>query len=161
MKRGLSSTLSLIRRQQFPCDFLQNRKRYEVTVGIGGNVGDVVRRFEHLLFVLQKDIKLSLHQSSPVLKNPPFGFTNQKDFYNAVLVLSTDMRPRAFLKHLLSIEQKFGRKRSFKNAPRTLDIDMIFFDQEIMKHKDLTLPHPAWSQRESVLIPLAYLGKHH
>ena len=159
MEKALSATLTLIRGPLFSLDFFQAKKRHLVTVGIGGNVGDVKRRFNRLIHVLKKDACLSLHRSSPMVKNPPFGFLQQDDFYNAVLVLSTDLNPRAFLKHLLHIEKIFGRKRSFKNAPRTLDIDMLFYDSVVMNHRDLTLPHASWSERESVLIPLAYLSK--
>lgn len=160
MQKKLSSTLTLIKDSAFPAKFCQKRRLHKVTVGIGGNVGAVKRRFGHLLHFLMRDKWVSLHESSPILENPPFGFIDQDNFYNAVLVLSTDLNARALLRHLLTIEKKFGRKRSFQNAPRTLDIDMLFFDDIVMNHRDLTLPHPQWAKRASVLIPLAYLNKH-
>ena len=160
MHKQLNSTLTLIRDSSFPATFGQRRRSHQVTVGIGGNVGNMKRRFVHLIHFLKRDSWVSLHLSSPILENPPFGFIDQDNFYNAVLVLSTDLNARALLRHLLSIEKKFGRKRSFKNAPRTLDIDMLFYDDIVMNHRDLTLPHPGWNKRESVLIPLAYLSKH-
>ena len=160
MDKQLTPSLTLIRTGSFPHIFGQKRKRYQATIGIGGNVGKVKRRFEHLIHLLKRDKKVSLHLSSPILKNPPFGFADQDDFHNAVLVLSTDLNARALLRHLLAIENRFGRKRSFKNAPRTLDLDMLFYDDLVMNHKDLILPHPAWHERESVCIPLAYLSKY-
>jgi len=160
MYKQLTPSLTLIKSSSFPLSFDQKRKTHQVTVGVGGNVGKIKYRLEHLIHLLKRDRQLSLHASSPILKNPPFGFTDQDDFHNAVLIVSTNLNARAFLLHLLAIEKKFGRKRSFKNAPRTLDLDMIFFDDVVMNHKDLTLPHPAWSNRESVLIPLAYVHKH-
>ena len=159
MQKMLTPTLSLIKRDLFPSTWRQKKRRHVAVVGIGGNVGDVSRRFEHLLGFFAKDQKLTLLQSSPILKNPPFGFTDQDDFHNAVVVLGTDLTPRAFLRHLLHTEKKFGRKRSFKNAPRTLDLDLLFFDDVVMNRKDLTLPHPGWNQRDSVRIPLSYLSK--
>ena len=62
------------------------------------------------------------------LENPPFGFLDQDDFYNAVIVIQVDMQAKELLSYLLRLEKKFGRKRSFANAPRTLDLDIIFFE---------------------------------
>ena len=91
------------------------------------------------------------------MKNPPFGFTEQEDFLNTTIVIKTSMNARIFLEYLMRLEKKFGRKRSFSNAPRTLDLDIIFFDNLVMDTDKLTLPHPAWMERESVLIPLSGL----
>jgi len=129
--------------------------RYEAVVGVGGNVGDVRRRFEHLLIALQREKRVELFKTSLILKNPPFGYTRQDDFFNSIIFLKTSMQPQSFLRYLLRLEKKFGRKRSFENAPRTLDLDIIFFDNRIIKTKNLTIPHPFWSQRESVVIPLS------
>ena len=127
---------------------------YTATVGIGGNVGDVKRRFEKLFIFLQKDKRVELLQTSLILKNPPFGFVHQDDFFNSIIVLKTSMNPHKFLDYLLRVENKFGRIRSFENAPRTLDLDIIFFNNKIINTKKLQIPHPAWSSRDSVLIPL-------
>lgn len=157
MTRKLTASLTLFEHRHKRFAFSNKRRSHSVTVGVGGNIGDVSRRFTHLLFFLQRDTQLSIHAISPILKNPPFGYTQQEDFYNAVIHVSTHLSPRACLKHLLAIEKKFGRKRSFQDAPRTLDLDMIFFDDVVMNHKDLTLPHPGWWQRDSVLIPLSLI----
>ncbi|WP_418641173.1 2-amino-4-hydroxy-6-hydroxymethyldihydropteridine diphosphokinase [Sulfurimonas sp. ST-27] len=137
----------------------KSRHRYETVVGIGGNVGDVRRRFEHLLVVLQKDKRVSVVKTSLILKNPPFGYTDQDDFFNSILVLKTSMQPRVFLRYLLGLEKKFGRKRTFENAPRTLDLDIIFFDNRTIHTQDLIVPHPFYTQRESVMIPLSGVGR--
>lgn len=92
-----------------------------------------------------------------ILKNPPFGFTQQDDFFNSILVLKTSMQPRVFLEYLMRLEKKFGRRRSFENAPRTLDLDIIFFDDRVIKSTKLTIPHAHWHTRESVIIPLSGL----
>jgi 2-amino-4-hydroxy-6-hydroxymethyldihydropteridine diphosphokinase len=157
MKKELTPELTLILNRHVRLSFQTKKLAHSVTIGVGGNIGDVCRRIDRLLIFLKRDPMLSLHQVSPILKNPPFGFLDQEDFYNAILKVSTHLNARAFLKHLLAIEKKFGRKRSFQDAPRTLDLDMIFFDDITMEHKDLTLPHPAWYKRESVLIPLSYM----
>ncbi len=128
--------------------------RHQVIVGVGGNIGDVKRRFEHLFYFLKKSNKVEVLQTSSILENPPFGYLDQDDFFNALLVLKTNMLPMQMLRYLQRVEKKFGRKRSFENAPRSLDLDIIFFDNVHMDTDKLTLPHPGWSNRESVLIPL-------
>jgi len=132
-------------------------KPFQATLGIGGNMGDVRRRFNHLFIYLKHSPYLDIVETSPILKNPPFGYLEQDDFYNALLIVKTCLTPKALLRYILHIEKKFGRKRSFPDAPRTLDIDMIFYEQVEMKSKVLTLPHHGWKDRTSVLIPLDYL----
>ena len=74
-----------------------------------------------------------------------------------MILVETDLTPRALLRYILRVEKRFGRKRLFKDAPRTLDIDMIFYENVKMMTKELTLPHPEWMKRASVLIPLSQM----
>ncbi len=160
IKRSLTKTLTSFHGGRFPTSVTDSKRhRYESVVGIGGNVGDVRRRFEHLFVWMQRDKRVSLVKTSLILKNPPFGYTDQEDFFNSIIIVRTSMQPKNFLDYLMRVEKKFGRKRSFANGPRTLDLDIIFFDNRIIKTKKLTIPHPAWSQRESVVIPLAGLHR--
>lgn len=155
-KRNINEKLNAFYSLRFPYKVAKKSKhRYETVVAIGGNVGDVRRRFEHLFIVLQKEKRVSLVKTSLILKNPPFGYKEQDDFFNSIVVLKTSMQPKVFLRYLLRLEKRFGRKRSFANAPRTLDLDIIFFDNRKINTKDLIVPHPFYSQRESVMIPLA------
>ncbi|MBE0492474.1 MAG: 2-amino-4-hydroxy-6-hydroxymethyldihydropteridine diphosphokinase [Sulfurospirillum sp.] len=131
--------------------------KHTALVGIGGNVGNVLKRFERVYYTLQKHPQVWIKESSFILQNPPFGFADQNDFYNAVLVLQTTFAPRELLKFLLHVEKIFKRRRSFKNAPRTLDLDIIFFDDVCYRHKKLIIPHPHWQKRDSVIIPMASL----
>lgn len=159
LKRRLDSRLTLYKERSFPSrETAAPRLRYEAVVGVGGNIGDVRRRFRHLLFFLKRSSKIELHATAPILQNPPFGYLEQPDFFNTVVLLTTSMQPREFLHFLLRVEKRFGRRRSFPNAPRTLDLDLLFFDGRVIKRPDLTVPHPHWHKRESVVIPLSYLG---
>jgi 2-amino-4-hydroxy-6-hydroxymethyldihydropteridine diphosphokinase len=161
LKRAVAPGLTLYRDARFPCRLgRQGRHRYRAVVGIGGNVGDMRRRFHRLFVVLERERRVDLLQTAPILKNPPFGYLEQDDFYNSVLELSTSMQPRAFLRYLLHLEKRFGRRRSFANAPRTLDLDILFFDGRVINKADLQVPHPHWQERQSVVIPLSYLGVH-
>ncbi|MDM5271816.1 2-amino-4-hydroxy-6-hydroxymethyldihydropteridine diphosphokinase [Sulfurovum sp. zt1-1] len=135
----------------------QNLGKREAMLGIGGNIGDVVRRFEHLFTFLNRSALVHIKETSPILKNPPFGYMDQEDFYNALIRIETDLTPKALLRYILKVEKRFGRKRLFKDGPRTLDIDIIFYENMSINDEKLTIPHPHWFERDSVLIPLAYL----
>jgi 2-amino-4-hydroxy-6-hydroxymethyldihydropteridine diphosphokinase len=133
------------------------KKRRIVTLGIGGNIGDVRARFQKLFFYLGRDRRWQLLETAPILKNPPFGYRDQADFYNSIIVLATEMHPTDLLKCLLHIEKRFKRVREFKNSPRTLDIDILFFDKIVHRSRRLTIPHPKWRERESVTVPLSFI----
>ena len=155
LKRKLSNTLRTYKSLRFPINLKTNSAyRYTATIGIGGNVGDVKRRFEHLFHFLKRDKKVDLLSTSLILKNPPFGFVEQEDFLNSIIIIKTNMQALELLNHLLRLEKRFGRKRSFANAPRTLDLDIIFFDNRVINLDKLKIPHLEWFKRESVLIPL-------
>ena len=136
---------------------VSSEKPYQAMLGIGGNIGDVRRRFNYLFIYLERSPFVDVVETSPILKNPPFGYLEQESFYNALIIMKTSLRPKALLRYILRVENKFGRKRSFPDAPRTLDIDMIFYEQEVIKSRELTVPHPQWSRRASVIIPLLYM----
>jgi len=160
IKRNLNERLTVFKSLRFPYKSnFSSSHRFRVVIGIGGNIGDVKRRFEHLFFEIKRDKRVYLEESSLILKNPPFGYVNQDDFFNSILVLKTSMQPRYFLDFLMRMEKKFGRRRSFANAPRTLDLDIIFFDNRVIKTSKLTIPHASWQTRESVLIPLLGLKR--
>ncbi|RLA71034.1 MAG: 2-amino-4-hydroxy-6-hydroxymethyldihydropteridine diphosphokinase [Epsilonproteobacteria bacterium] len=161
LKRRLSDKLTLIKSRQRRL----NRRlpplfTHRVTVGIGGNIGDVARRFNHLQLYLQRDPRFKIIETAPILKNPPFGYLEQDDFLNSVIVMKTPLNPYEVLRFLLRTEKHFGRKRSFANAPRTLDLDIIFFDNVKINTPTLQLPHPHWSERESVVIPMHYMRQY-
>jgi 2-amino-4-hydroxy-6-hydroxymethyldihydropteridine diphosphokinase len=135
-----------------------SNKTHMVTLGIGGNIGNVKRRFNKFFLVLQQDSRFHIIKTSPLLKNPPFGYLEQDDFLNALIVIKTNLSPIYLLNQMQRYENRFGRKRSFKDAPRTLDIDIIFYDKIQIKHKRLIIPHPNWKERDSIIIPLKFLN---
>ena len=155
--RRLSPRLTLIRSGHFPGVFPPRGLPYKAVVGIGGNIGDVARRFEHLLTFFRRDPCVGVLAASPLLKNPPFGYTDQNDFLNGILLIETSLQPRALMRHLLRVERRFGRVRTFANAPRTLDLDILFYERRRVSYPDLEIPHPRWRERDSVVIPLSML----
>jgi len=93
---------------------------------------------------------------SSLYSTEPVGFAEQPRFVNAVVALETDLAPHELLNHLLAIEQEFGRDRtaSFANGPRTLDLDILLFDDMKITEPGLEVPHPRMEERQFVLVPL-------
>ncbi len=156
----LNKDLTLYFNKYFP---IKRRKKkhfkYLAVVGIGANMGNIIKTFESVYRYFSKDKRFFILETSPILKNPPFGFLEQKDFLNAILVLQTSLSAKELLKNLLHVEKLHKRQRSFKNAPRSLDLDIIFFDNLNIRTKNLNVPHPDWYKRESVTIPLSCIRR--
>lgn len=127
-------------------------------ITLGGNLKSPIRTFKSLFLKLRQNAKIRILQTSPIYKNPPFGYANQPFFYNATMLLATSMCLVEFYAFIFYMERIFGRGRirAFKNAPRTLDIDIIFFNDIFMRSTKLNIPHTQWFGRSSVLIPLIY-----
>lgn len=160
MKKKLSEDLTLFYTPNFPKTFnTTTNKKYIVTIGIGGNIGDTKKLFDKLILSLKNNTKFDLLMTSPLLLNPPFGFLEQKPFLNGIIRLSTNLSVNEFFKITQRLEKRFGRKRSFQDAPRTLDIDIIFFDNKKINTEKLIIPHKDWANRESVIIPLKLMNK--
>ncbi|WP_194145526.1 2-amino-4-hydroxy-6-hydroxymethyldihydropteridine diphosphokinase [Helicobacter apodemus] len=128
-------------------------KSYAI-LGIGGNKGNVLETFWKFFNKLKNKNIIIYH--SPFLKNPAFGYTQQADFYNGIVWVKTNLCPIDFFSYCSYLERIFkrDRKRIFKNAPRTLDIDILGFKNMKITFKELHIPHKEWAKRESVLIPL-------
>jgi len=155
--------MSLCRTGDFPfrfrCGRSGLRKNAEnVWLGIGGNIGDVLRRFGHLRYELHRERDIMLVEGSSILRNPPFGYIYQPDFYNAICRIRTRLEPLRLLQRMQRIEKRFRRRRSFRDAPRTLDIDILFYGNRKICRPGLVIPHPRWIYRESVRIPLSEMG---
>lgn len=130
------------------------RLKNYVILGIGANCGESLVRFWKLLKRLS--CKNVIIATSPILKNPAFGYLQQPDFYNGVIWLKTKLGIADFWSFCAYLERHFGRarKRPFKNAPRTLDLDIIAFKDKWITLGNLEIPHCAWNARQSVKIPL-------
>ena len=157
MVRAYDVDNQIIYKDLFPYRRLKKIDTSCVVVGVGGNVGDSYWIFKKALKMLQNNNCIKVITTSPLLKNPPFGFVEQNDFLNALIVVDTSMRALEFLRYILRVEKRLGRKRSFKNAPRTIDMDIIFFKGQRICSPHLKVPHPQWSKRLSVILPLTLL----
>lgn len=141
----------------------RDSKRHNVVLlGIGGNQPQTPKAFRNLIRVLYANPNISHIESSSLLENPAFGFIHQPSFINATLFLRTAYTLTELYALVFYLERRFGRprKRAFKNAPRIIDIDIIFFNTLILKRGYLTIPHPHWQNRESVCIPMSFMKFH-
>lgn len=101
-----------------------------------------------------------IRRRSSLYRTTPVGYAAQPDFVNAVVELETELGPRQLLRELLAIEQEFGRDRAgaIKDGPRTLDLDLLLYDQLAIDELDLVVPHPRLTERAFVLIPLCEIA---
>jgi len=153
-----SANRAIIKSCNFPKIFTTHCQNSVALIGVGGNVGDCKRRFSRVLVKLKRDKKFKVIATSIIFKNPPFGYLEQADFFNTLFLIDTKMYPMELLEYLQRVENHFGRVREFKDSPRTLDLDIIFYEKrKINKSPKLIIPHPHWRDRESVTLPLAYL----
>ncbi|SUO96839.1 2-amino-4-hydroxy-6-hydroxymethyldihydropteridine diphosphokinase [Suttonella ornithocola] len=97
-------------------------------------------------------------KASSLYKTPPWGYEQQPDFYNAVIHYKTNLSPLKLLELLQTIEQEQHRMRTIKNGPRTLDLDILLFDNETLETDLLTLPHPRMHERAFVIQPLTEIS---
>lgn len=125
----------------------------------GSNQGPGIEMLNLAAQHVQVNIGPILKRSS-LYKTAPWGNTNQQDFLNQVLVVETALTPLEVLKQVLFIETGMGRVRQFKWAPRTIDIDVLFYDNRVVNEVDLQVPHPLLHQRRFTLIPLVEIDPH-
>lgn len=123
-------------------------------VGLGSNLDDPEARVRRAIAALAELPQSRLAAASSLYRSAPVGHADQPDFINAVAQLSTALAPQALLAALLSIEKRSGRERSFRDAPRTLDLDLLLYDARCVAEPGLAVPHPRMHQRAFVLVPL-------
>jgi 2-amino-4-hydroxy-6-hydroxymethyldihydropteridine diphosphokinase len=123
-------------------------------VGLGSNMGDSRKIIAEALRELDAVPRTSVTARSPLYRSAPIGYEQQADFLNAVARLRTGLTPGELLAALIEIEERHGRSRSFANAPRTLDLDLLLHGETVLESERLTLPHPRMHERAFVLRPL-------
>ena len=123
-------------------------------IGLGSNLGESCDQLRLALADLDRLPGTRLLAQSSLYRSAPVGYLDQPDFVNAVAKISTTLTPQALLSALLHIEQHYGRERAFTNAPRTLDLDVLLYDDLQIHEPGLTVPHPQMHSRAFVLQPL-------
>ncbi len=132
----------------------------DVLIAMGGNVGDVRATFQKAIANICGMSQAVLKARSSDYATPPWGDQQQPRFINACIEIETSLDPHALLFTLQRIEKKFGRDRAHEQhwGPRTLDLDLIAYDDISIQKPDLTLPHPRLFERAFVLVPLAEIA---
>jgi 2-amino-4-hydroxy-6-hydroxymethyldihydropteridine diphosphokinase len=129
----------------------------DALLGFGGNVGDVRATLEKAVALFADGGQVILRARSSDYATPPWGVTDQPPFVNLAITVETTLSPRALLDRALDVERALGRDRTRETrwGPRTIDIDLIAYDDLAIDEHDLILPHPRLFERAFVLAPLA------
>jgi 2-amino-4-hydroxy-6-hydroxymethyldihydropteridine diphosphokinase len=132
----------------------------EALIALGGNVGDVRDALNHAVAMLCDGTDVRLLARSPDFRTPPWGVADQPPFVNGAVAVATALPPHELLARTQEVERRHGRDRlsGRRWGPRTIDLDLIAYDDIVLDSPDLTLPHPRWRERAFVLVPLAEIA---
>lgn len=125
-------------------------------LAIGSNVGDSEHFIGQAIKLLQD--KITEVTQAPIYRSKAVGYTNQSDFFNTVVQGKTDLKPQELLKFVKTVEQKVGRVERFRWGPREIDIDIIFYGDQIIDESSLHIPHARFAERDFVLRPITDLN---
>jgi 2-amino-4-hydroxy-6-hydroxymethyldihydropteridine diphosphokinase len=123
-------------------------------IALGGNLGDRIQRMREALDQLEAEGDIRIEEVSPVYNNPAVGLGNVPDFLNAVACVQTSLSPQELLRRCLSVEAVLGRVRSGQPTSRTIDLDLLLYEDVQLDTPSLQLPHPRIEQRDFVARPL-------
>ncbi|MCR6545298.1 2-amino-4-hydroxy-6-hydroxymethyldihydropteridine diphosphokinase [Dehalobacterium formicoaceticum] len=128
-------------------------------LSLGSNLGNREDYLKQALDFLKEVPGIKVTGKSSLYQTDPVGYTEQDCFLNAVVSISTTLSPQELLKKTQEIERLLGRERIIHWGPRTMDIDILLFNEEVLQEPDLIIPHPEMSHRRFVLVPLAELDQ--
>lgn len=142
------------------CGVAVQRSWHRAFIGLGSNMGERREHLERGIAALERNPMCLVNARSDILETTPYGYTDQDDFLNMAVELRTLLSPEELLELCSEIENSEERERIVRWGPRTLDIDILLYDSEIIRQKepDLTIPHPDMKNRTFVLEPLAQIA---
>lgn len=123
-----------------------------VYLSLGSNLGKRPANLKQAISSLPP--QMIVKAKSKVYETPPWGYTEQDNFLNQVVKVTTYLEPLPLLKHIKRMEVAMGRKSTFRHGPRLIDIDILFYDDDVLKTSSLTIPHPHMHERGFVLLPM-------
>lgn len=132
---------------------------HTVYLSLGTNIGNRAANLKRVLDLLPP--QMTVMAKSKVYETPPWGYTEQDKFLNQVVKVTTYLEPQKLLKHINRLEVAMGRKATFRYGPRLIDIDILFYDDEILETPSLTIPHPNLHERGFVLLPMMDIAPDH
>ncbi len=127
-------------------------KEHIVYLALGSNLDDRLANLKQAIASLTPQMEVKA--KSKVYETPPWGYEDQPKFLNQVIKAKTYLDPEPLLKHLKRLELALGRKETFQNGPRLIDIDILFYNDLVLNTPSLVLPHPRLHERAFVLLPL-------
>lgn len=130
-----------------------------ILIGLGSNLGDRKKNILTAIQKLSQGEDISIDRVSSLYETKPVGVTNQPDFINGAIGISTNLSPRALLAVCLSVECEMGRIRDERWGPRNIDIDILVYHDLIIQDEVLQIPHPRLCERAFVLIPLQEIAR--
>jgi len=130
---------------------------HDVYLSLGSNIDDREKNIINAIKLLGKI--LTIKKVSSIYETEPVGFKEQKYFYNLVLKVFTDLTPFELLQSVEQIENKLGKKIKRRWGPRSIDIDILYYGNEIIESEELTVPHPLINERRFVLVPMSEIAE--
>jgi len=128
-------------------------KTYTVFIALGTNIGARQQNLQSAIQALESQVQIVAESS--VYQTAPVGYLDQADFLNQVIKVETQLSPEALLRFLKGLEKDMGRKKTIRDGPRVIDLDILFFNDVVLELPDLQIPHPRLHERAFVLVPLA------
>ncbi|MCT2535303.1 2-amino-4-hydroxy-6-hydroxymethyldihydropteridine diphosphokinase [Aquibacillus koreensis] len=123
-------------------------------IALGSNINTRDSYLDQAIKLLDENKEIHVQQHSFIYETEPVGFTDQENFLNMVIEIHTNLTPLLLLEYCQFIERKLGREREIRWGPRTIDLDILLFNQENIKTEQLIVPHPRMHERAFVLVPL-------
>jgi len=130
-----------------------------VYLSLGTNLGNRAANLKQAVSSLPP--QMTVKTKSNVYETPPWGYTEQDPFLNQAVKATTYLEPEKLLKHIKRLEIAMGRQKTFRYGPRLIDIDILFYDDEILETPTLTIPHPNLHERGFVLLPMMDIAPDH
>jgi 2-amino-4-hydroxy-6-hydroxymethyldihydropteridine diphosphokinase len=127
-----------------------------VFIALGSNLGDRAANLRAALEAFEPDVHILAE--SGIYETPPWGYSDQPAFLNMVVKAGTRLAPQPLLDFLKGLESRLGRQESFRYGPRSIDLDILFYDDLVLDEPQLSIPHPRLHERGFVLVPLAELA---
>ena len=127
-----------------------------IFLALGTNLGDREANLSNARESLPPEVVVV--QASSIYVTPPWGYEDQPDFLNQVLETRSDLEPLQLLAHIKSVEAQMGRLQTFRNGPRLIDLDILFYGQRVVDETGLQIPHPRLQERAFVLVPLSEIA---
>ncbi|MEK7867944.1 MAG: 2-amino-4-hydroxy-6-hydroxymethyldihydropteridine diphosphokinase [Candidatus Omnitrophota bacterium] len=130
-------------------------------IGIGSNLGDRAKYIENAIEKLEGTKGIEVKRVSSIYETEPVGGPKQGKYLNGAIEIETQLEPGELMLKLQNIEKQLGRIKTVKNAPRTIDLDILLYGDKKINKPDLKIPHPKMHKREFVMKPLKDLGMHY